>query len=297
MLSIGIPTYNTNISTLVHMIHKQATLADLPFEIIIYDDASTIEIDANTSISTLSHLIYTVNPINKGRTATRNSIAQKAQYDWLLFLDADTIPVSENFIKSYFQTIHNNPQADIIFGGIAYTDKVPPRKQYLRWLYGKKKESKKASERAKQPHFIISQNLLIKKQLFLSLNTFNENLYGLDNIFSSELKRRNTHVIHINNEVYHQGLESNEIFLKKTIDSLKTTILFEKRGVIQNNLRPIQRIYNRLSSLGITRTIAIGIRPFESVLQKNLLGNKPSLLLFDLYRIYHYIQLKKNEDA
>ncbi len=297
MLSIGIPTYNTDISTLVHMIHKQATLAELTFEIIIYDDASTIKIDANTSISTLPHLIYTANPTNKGRTATRNSIAQKARYDWLLFLDADTIPVSENFIKNYLQIILNNPQADIIFGGIAYTDKIPPKEQYLRWLYGKEKESKKASERSKQPHFIISQNLLIKKQLFLSLNTYNENLYGLDNIFSSELKRRNTHVIHIDNEAYHQGLESNEIFLKKSIDSLKTTVLFEKRGIIQNNLRPIQRIYNRLSSLGITRIVAISIRPFEGVLHKNLLGKRPSLLLFDLYRIYHYIQLKKNENA
>lgn len=295
MLSILIPTFNTPIFKLVQEVHKQADQCTIPFEIIVCDDASTVASPQNKKISSSTHCTYLTHQKNKGRTATRNHLAQKATYDWVLFLDADVLPASKDFIKNYVSLISDPTIYECIFGGIAYKKEKPIQEEMLRWTYGKQKESKPASERIKNPHFIISQNLLIKKELFLAVNTFTENVYGLDNIFSYKLKKRKTPVLHIDNEIYHLGLESNEIFLQKSIDSLKTTIKYEDAGVIPDNLRPVQRIYNRLHLLLHShKLVAFIIRLFEKQITKNLTSKNPSMLLFDAYRLYHYIQLKSN---
>lgn len=295
MLSILIPTFNTSIFELVQEVHDQADQCAIPFEIIACDDASTQEHSQNKEIIHLTNCTYITNKTNKGRTATRNILAQKATYTWILFLDADVFPSSKDFIKNYISLLENKDATDCIFGGITYKKEQPALEEILRWTYGISKESKPASERIKNPHFIISQNLLIKKELFLEINTFTENQYGLDNIFSYELKRKSINVIHIDNEVYHQGLESNEVFLKKSIDSLKTTIKYEELGSIPNDLRPVQRIYNKLSSFfNSHKLIGYVVGIFEKQIKANLTSKKPSMLLFDMYRLYHYIQLKSN---
>ena len=295
MLSILIPTFNTSIFELVQGVHDQADQCAIPYEIIVCDDASTKEQPQNKDITRLTNCTYITNKSNKGRTATRSNLAQKAIYDWVLFLDADVFPTSNEFIKNYVSLLENEDTIKCIFGGITYKEEQPIPQEILRWTYGRSKESKPASERIKNSHFIISQNLLIKKELFLEINTFTENQYGLDNIFSHELKRRHIHVVHIDNEVYHLGLESNEIFLQKSIDSLKTTITYEKSGIIPTDLRPVQRIYNKLSAfLNSHRFIGYVIGLFEKQIKVNLTSKKPSMLLFDMYRLYHYIQLKSN---
>lgn len=295
MLSILIPTFNTSISELVKELHDQICLCNIPFEIIVCDDASTKEQSLNKEVSNLTNCIYITNNSNIGRTATRNKLAQKALYEWVLFLDADVYPKSKDFIQEYLKTINSSKNMSCVFGGIAYKEEKPIKEELLRWVYGIQKESKIASERNKNPHFIISQNLLIKKVLFLELNIFTENQYGLDIIFSYELKRKNINVLHIDNEVYHLGLESNEVFLKKSIDSLRTTIDYEKQGKIPNDLRPVQRIYNKLQIiLGSHKLIGFIIGIFEKRIKTNLISKKPSMILFDLYRLYYYIQLKSD---
>ena len=295
MLSILIPTFNTAIFELVQGVHDQADQCAIPFEIIVCDDASTKEQPQNKDITHLTNCTYITNKSNKGRTATRNNLAQKATYDWMLFLDADVFPASKEFIKNYVSLLQKEDTVECIFGGIAYKEEQPIPQEILRWTYGKCKESKPAIERVKNPHFIISQNLLIKKELFLEINTFTENQYGLDNIFSYELKRKHIHVVHIDNEVHHLGLESNDIFLQKSIDSLKTTISYEALGIIPTDLRPVQRIYNKLSAfLNSHKLIGYLVGLFEKQIKVNLTGKKPSMLLFDMYRLYHYIQLKSN---
>mgnify|MGYP000232582310 CR=1 FL=1 len=66
------------------------------FEILVLDDASTDKqcSSENKKINALDHCSYLENEKNIGRTATRNILAKKAKYDWLLFLDADVIPLN-----------------------------------------------------------------------------------------------------------------------------------------------------------------------------------------------------------
>ena len=43
MLSILIPTYNLDITALVHEVHKQSTACNIDFEILVFDEIVTIQ--------------------------------------------------------------------------------------------------------------------------------------------------------------------------------------------------------------------------------------------------------------
>ena len=102
MLSVLIPTYNYNAFLLVKEIHQQLTLGEIDFEIICLDDGSKSSINTkNEEINKFSFTSFKSLPKNIGRSAIRNLLAKKATYNWLLFLDADVIPVKSNFIKNY----------------------------------------------------------------------------------------------------------------------------------------------------------------------------------------------------
>ena len=55
---------------------------------------------------------------NKGRSTARNILTKNAKADWVLFLDADMLPQTENFIADYLVEISKD-DADIIFGGFS----------------------------------------------------------------------------------------------------------------------------------------------------------------------------------
>mgnify|MGYP001565191781 FL=1 len=140
MLSILIPTYNYDVEALVTELHAQSAACDINFEILCYDDGSTnLELIAkNNSINQLKHATYKVLDSNIGRSAIRNLLAKDANYDLLLFLDADVIPVKNDFISKY--TTAFTPSTQLIFGGVNYQDKKPNKEQMLRWAFGRKRE-------------------------------------------------------------------------------------------------------------------------------------------------------------
>ena len=70
MLSILIPTYNYNLYPLLTELKKQADLADLPYEVLVLDDASSLFIAENSKINTLENCFYYKNEQNLGRTTT-----------------------------------------------------------------------------------------------------------------------------------------------------------------------------------------------------------------------------------
>ena len=296
MISVLIPTYNYNSFPLAKNIHAQLESTNMPFELLIYDDGSSSPPDENDQIQLLNRATYRVLDKNLGRTAIRNKLAQDASFNWLLFLDTDVMPKKDNFLDQYINATKDTAY-DVIFGGVAYQEIAPAKEMSLRWEYGKTREAKAVSERNKHPHFIISQNLLIKKEVFLAANTATDNRYGLDNHFSNELKRQGRYVLHIDNPVIHYGLENNKIFIKKALKAVETTVLFEKKGLMDNNLRPIQKAYLKLKKYRLQTVFSTVIGCFSSRFEKNFNSGKPNLFWFDLYRLKHYIDLKRTHNA
>src|SRR5690625_2624895 len=120
------------------------------------------------------------------RTVIRYFLAVKAKFATLLFLDADVLPKDSSFLIRFLE--HHN-KADLIFGGIVYTEEKPENNKILRWKYGKHREAKSVEIRIKNPYIsIISGAIFIQKDLFLSNNKEMKNIYGLDSVFVENLR-------------------------------------------------------------------------------------------------------------
>ncbi|MCB0376753.1 MAG: glycosyltransferase family 2 protein, partial [Sinomicrobium sp.] len=220
--SVLIPIYNYNAFPLVETLHNQCMRSGIAFEIICIDDASVAFTQENKRIAVLPFCRVEYVSENSGRSRVRNALAQQAAYDWLLFLDADVLPDGPDFIQHYSNAMHGD--ADVVYGGLRYSDEKPSGESLLRWRYGKRREALSVKERRKRPYAtVFFSNVLIRKQIFLQL-TFNETLSGYgyeDFVFSTRLKAIDASVRHIQNPTYHLRLDTSAIFLEKTAKALQ----------------------------------------------------------------------------
>lgn len=292
MLSILIPTYNYDVRPLVLELQKQAEDFDITYEIIVCDDASTENYTIDFTKNETIH--YLKNETNLGRTQTRQKLALHATFENLLFLDADVMPEKNNFLKTYYQLF--SATYNVVCGGYSYENKNSDISHILRWKYGKEREEIKAAIRNKNPYSsVFSGNVLIKKELFLKYN-FNEtgNWYGMDIYFSYQLYTNVVDVKHIDNAIIHLGLESNKVFLKKSLESVvsRHKFLYDKPKIEEIN--SLLRQYKSLKKIGLDKLIGKTFVLLKPALEKNILGNKPNLFFFDLYRLGYLCNLKNN---
>jgi glycosyltransferase involved in cell wall biosynthesis len=292
MLSILIPTYNYSIVALVKKVHEQCIEARIAFEIICLDDQSKSEYQQeNQTISDLSNCFFSVNQTNCGRTLTRQKLAEKAQYDWLLFLDADVIPAKPTFIQEYIAALQTNT---VLFGGYEYEKELSDSNKILRYRYGKKREEKLASERNQHRYtYVFSGNMLVPKSIFLALNyQDDEKNYGMDIYFGYQLFVQNIPVVHLDNPIVHLGLESNEVYFKKAlqgVESRKKYLLHEKNV---DQMNPLVQAYTKLKRFGLTKLVAVSFKITEPFLRKNILSKNPKLIYFDMYRLGYLCSLE-----
>lgn len=295
VLSILIPVYNYNVFPLVKRLVAQINELSEPIEIRIYEDGSTNYLEENQKVEEFPEVIYKRMEVNHGRTALRSKMAEDACSRWLLFLDSDVLPKNNDFLKKYKNAV--TPYTDVIFGGIVYDSTPPERDRMLRWVYGNKREAKPVDERMKTPYVIISQNLLIRKELFLEVNDIHDHLYGLDNYFSYRLKKLKVHVHHIDNPVIHKGLEPSEQFMKKALQAVETTVILENKNLLEDNVRPLQKTYKRIKKFGLCSGFIAFVSLFKKRMERNFRSNRPNLFWFDLYRLRYYMLLKKKGHA
>lgn len=297
MISVLIPTYNYHILPLVQKVHELLSAEKIDFEIICLDDCSprTSFIDQKEEINSLENTSYQVLKVNIGRSKIRNLLADTANYDWLLFLDADVMPIKDDFIKNYLKFISEDH--DVLYGGIKYVPKKPDASQLLRWHYGNLREALDTEKRSRKPYLsFLTLNFLIRKSVFEKVR-FNEDIPNLrheDTLFSYQLREAKIPILHIENPVYHLGIESSKEFLKKSIESLEGALYFKENQLIDPSYIKILAFHEKLKKAKLDRGIAFLTKRSLRRIERNLLGSKPSLRLFDLYRLYHLIQLEKN---
>ena len=296
MLSILIPAYNYNVYPLVSELHDQCLECNIDFEIIVIDDCSSVFFSENKKINQLSNSFYKILESNIGRSKIRNLLSQEASYKWLLFLDADVFPKNKNFISSYFN--HTKNDIEIVNGGLLYQNKKPEKRKVLRWLYGKNREALNYRIRMKNPYLsFLTLNFLIHQSVFKKVS-FNENIPNLrheDTLFSYNLMQEKIKIEHIDNPIYHYGLDDFQVAIKKENESL-----FALKYLIDNRLLPADyvRISKLLSKIKQLQLITIFVFFYKitcSVFIKNLQSNNPSLFIFDLYRLGYLCQLETDK--
>jgi glycosyltransferase involved in cell wall biosynthesis len=292
MISILIPTYNYDVFPLVKVLHEQAKKLLIDFEINVYDDCSPQPVGANENINGLAHASYQILKKNIGRSAIRNLLAQHAKYANLLFLDADTMIIKDDFLENYLTALHSD--TEIIYGGIIYQADPPPKEQILRWHYGQEREALPVLERKKQPHLrFLTLNFLIKKSVFSKLR-FNEEIPNLrheDTLFALDAKKKNIKVDHIDNSVIHLGIESSKIFLEKSRESVESLKAFVDQGLINADDTALSKKAEKIKKQNLAAAITIFYKSSRRAMEKNLLSANPSLFVFDIYRLGYYLTL------
>ncbi|MBQ9293732.1 MAG: glycosyltransferase family 2 protein [Bacteroidaceae bacterium] len=264
-LSVLIPTYNEDCSRLVRDLQAQ-----LPTdaEIIVGDDSP---------------------PHNLGRSARRNALAEEARGEWLLFIDADAEVRSRSFIANYMAACS---QAPVVCGGTGNLPACPRPEARLRYDYEVRAE-KRLTLQHRQAHpydGFTTFNFLIRRDLFLSIR-FDESLkhYGHeDTQFGLELKKRGVPVLHIDNKLTHLGIEDAADYLRKMETSLRT---LASMSVEQKQNVRISKLALRLEHMHLLGPVRFVYSVSKSLLRKNLLGHRPSQVLFAFYKLGYYICL------
>ena len=292
MLSILIPTFNYNALPLAKILEQQALKSGIIFELLCIDDGSFSEKNnKNQLINSLTNSKFFENKKNVGSKANRERLAEIAQYNWLLFIDADSKPKETNYLAKYISQINNS--YDAIFGGIAYYPKQEGSSKSLRYKFGRNREEIDAKIRNKNPFKVItSANFIIKKLIFLKItDQRTPNIYGLDYLFSLQLKEHNVRVKHINDEVYHLGLDTNSDFLNKTRKAVEALHYTYKIKKIKKHNISLLSTYKIMTGFGLKAPFRWLFKKFKNKIEHNLIGKKPNLFLFDLYRLGYLCSL------
>lgn len=289
MLSVCIPVYDFDVRKLVRELHRQAAAAGVPFEILVFDDASPETIkQLNRELAALPQVQYLELPQNIGRSRIRNLLAARAAFPYLLFLDCDSEIPSPEFIARYLAAASGEV---VVCGGRSYRQQEPEPALRLRWLYGLQRETVPAALRNLHPNrSFMTNNFLISKSLVQQLQ-FNEKLSGYgheDTLFGYELKQRDIQIRHIENPAVHIGLETAEEFLAKTEQGVAN--LFRLYQLLHHDPAfaadiKLLRYFRKLEKLRLAGVFATIFRKVKKRLRENLSSLQPSLRLFDLYKL------------
>lgn len=294
MLSVLIPIYNFNVTNLVHDLHQQCVDLAIPFEIRCYDDGSTTQfLEQNKSIEKLENVVLIELQKNLGRAAIRNLLSKEAAFDHQIFMDCDSATKSDKYIKTFWE---NRNIAPVIFGGRIYKENKPAEsKKNLRWIYGTKREVFDAETRMEKPYkYFMTNNFWVERKVVEQV-PFHENLIGYgheDTVFAQDLKAKNITVKHINNPLYHIGLEDAEEFLQKTTNGVKNLAQLIKSNQIDSDNR-LFSAYQTLKKLGLSSLVLGALNIIYPNLERNLLSSNPSLRFFDLYKLRLLLQNMK----
>jgi len=291
MISILIPCFDYNAYPLVSILEKQALMLKIDFEIICIDDGSfSSKNDLNQKINLLTNSKFIELKKNIGRINNRLLLAEKSQYEWLIFIDVDTLPFEDNFLKNYIDELN---KGTLIIGGCIY--KKPENENFsLRYKFGKFREEINSDIRNKNPYkYISSCNFMCKRDVLIDiLASINTISYGNDYVFGSLIKKKEIDIKHIDNPVLIDNIDENQIFIKKTHHALDNLISSYNKKIIKKHSISILKAYIILDSL-LMKNIFVKITDlFKNLLDRNLHSKDPNLFLFDLYRLNYLCKIK-----
>lgn len=288
MLSILIPIFNADCSTLVSKLADQASAIEgLEWEIVVADDGSTDQnaIRENQNINAIPHCRYILKEENVGRAMNRNYLARQAKGDLLLFIDGDGDVIMRNYLAKFHEASRH---AAVCYGGYRM---MPGPKNNLRHLYEVQSAPQHSlEERQKHPYrsFNIA-NLLIKKEIFMA-HPLDERFrkYGYEDVLlGKQLRAAGISVSHIDAPIGFFEYESNESYVAKTEEGLQTLYQFQDELQGYSKIIEVTKKMHRLSR-GAFMMI---YRLMEHRWRKNLTSDNPSLKIFQLYKLGYFLSL------
>ncbi len=295
MISVLIPVYQRVVVDLVEALLSQLKANGVPFEVVVMDDGSETAVrEGNAFCKELQYVRYIELERNVGRSAIRNMLASAAKYDLLLFLDCDVSLPDDLFIKRYLE-LYSKKQVTV--GGIAYRKDPPKDKRlFFRWKYGHAREAMEHTTRQQHPyHSFKTANFCISRALFLKIQ-FSDIVTGYgheDTLFGFELARQKIPILHIDNPVYHDGLEDAATFLAKSEEAVQNLHHLYHANLPNLNIKQITLLKHFLGvkRYGLSALFTFTYKVFGGVMRQNLMGKYPSIFIFSLYKLCYYSYL------
>ena len=285
-LSILIPVFNWDCTQLIKDLHFQGLTLEIPYEIIVADDCSTdkdLQEKSRLVAETHENCRYFALPHNIGRAAIRNFMADQSKYEKLLFLDCDAEVKDKKFLKKYVEA---SDKASVVCGGLTHPDEIPMKGQELRYLYEKNAAyERSAGFRSQNPYLrFTSFSFMIDRDVFMKIR-FDESYvrYGYEDVqFGHELEENGVSILHIDNPLAHIGLDDSASYLNKTRQAVQNA--FDHQDEIGDSSKLLTN-YNKVRSLRMRWVFRFFWAFFQKSMEKNLLGPKPKLRIFSLYKL------------
>ncbi|RRC99869.1 glycosyltransferase family 2 protein [Prevotella sp. OH937_COT-195] len=293
-LSVLIPVFNCRCRDLTESLHRQLRVLPVKYEIIVADDGSTDTqvIAENRSIKTLENVRLIERNINSGRAKIRNFLAREAQHSNLLFLDGDMSIEKDDFIANYIK--HDAP---VVYGGYDITHNDETLKSNLRYRYERKAEGNhSAAIRSKKPYNDFHTSNFMTTKEIMTRFPFDERLrhYGYEDVLWGKTLRDNGIVIkHIDNPLTFADFETNDGFVRKTEEGLRTLRMFKDELQGYSSLLEYERIIRRLHLVPLMRRM---FRLLRKTLLHNLESNNPSIFKFNIYKLLYFLNEERGNN-
>lgn len=285
-LSICIPVKDFDVHPLAESLLAEIRDKKLAVEILLVEDGS-----AETGKRLNADLIHEPEvslfyfDTNKGRSAARNFLAVQAKAEVLLFIDADSLPISSDFLTYYLSLIKKDT---ILCGGTHYSAAYRTPQTQLHWKYGSTREV--SSSLDKEGEGFKSNNFCLYKSVFNTI-LFNEGLtqYGHeDTLFGIIATKQKIKIDCIDNAVIHTGLENNTEFLNKAEQSIQSLATIVRHHMLTEeellmNFKLIAA-YKKLRKYGLHFILRL-LLPTQPIIKKILIWFSGPLVLFDLYKL------------
>lgn len=296
MLSILIPIYNYDCSRLIKDLYHQCRALrqelgqeEFDYELVLADDASTNKKTerANREAAQKVGCRYITLTENVSRAKIRNILAREAKGDYLLFLDCDTGVANADFVRQYWA---DRNLAKVVCGNLRNPIGQAPRGCELRYRYECQAEvSRPTSVRRQTPYACFTTfSTLFHREVFDRVE-FDERCteYGYeDALMGLMLDKQGIPVAHTDNALFHNGIDSNASFLQKTETALR---VLHRLGEPMQSAAGASRLTRRLDKVHLTPIVARLFQFVRGRMRHNLLGHRPSLLIFKLYKLGYYV--------
>ncbi|MCL4455652.1 MAG: glycosyltransferase [Deinococcus sp.] len=282
-LTIAIPVFNFDASQLIEALCSEIEEARLneAIELVIIDDGSTELTPKNANIKALERYPRIVSKHiefehNFGRAQARNMGIEQGEGGYLLFLDADMLPDSSQFLRNYLQVIWRGGW-DVVCGGISYRQIGEVKGPYRLYQYlSASTDVVPATKRNVLPwKHILTSNVLVKWTVANEV-PFDDrfNTWGYEDLdWGIRLVTGGYKVLHIDNTCTHLGLVPKDVLLARTKASVKNyTLLASKHPAFFKETR----IFGATRFLGYLSPRVLGFlsRMISRVLNSRGLGYK-----------------------
>ncbi|MDZ4690794.1 glycosyltransferase family A protein [Terricaulis sp.] len=157
---------------------------------------------------------------NQGRAAGRNRLVAEARGAYVLFLDADMIPDTLNFLARWL-AVADEASPVAAFGGLSLNHAAITSETALHHNLFGASDCRDARARSQSPaQFTASANLMVRRD-FLAAHPFDNRFvgWGFEDVDWALSAAANIEILHVDNSATHAGLDDVDTLIRKSAEA------------------------------------------------------------------------------